>query len=326
MTILVTGAAGFIGCHLCQALLGRGEAVLGLDSLNDYYDPALKQARLGLLEGQGGFAFQQFDIADADGLAALCDSRPDIEAVVHLAAQAGVRYSLEHPFAYVEANVKGHLAVLEACRRLPRLQHLVYASSSSVYGANEKVPFAIEDRVDHPVSLYAATKRSAELVSECYGRLYGLPMTGLRFFTVYGPWGRPDMAYYSFAKAIFEGREIRLYNHGRMRRDFTFIDDIIAGTLAALERTPQPDGEGPPHRIYNLGNNRSEALLDFVAALERACGRPAKTVLVEMQPGEVVETFADIEASRRDLGFDPKTAMEDGLPRFVAWFRQYHGV
>ena len=326
MTILVTGAAGFIGCHLCQALLGRGQAVLGLDNLNAYYDPALKQARLALLEEHAGFAFQELDIADADGLAALCEGRPDIEGIVHLAAQAGVRYSLEQPFAYVEANVKGHLAVLEAGRRLPRLAHLVYASSSSVYGANEKVPFAIEDPVDRPVSLYAATKRAAELVSECYGRLYGLPMTGLRFFTVYGPWGRPDMAYYSFTKAIFEGREIRLYNHGRMRRDFTYIDDIITGTLAALDRVPQPSGEGPPHRIYNLGNHRSEALLDFVAVLEQACGRPAKTLLIEMQPGEVVETFADIEASRRDLGFDPKTAMEDGLPRFVEWFRRYHGV
>jgi UDP-glucuronate 4-epimerase len=237
-----------------------------------------------------------------------------------------VRYSLDHPFAYVNANVTGQLVVMEASRRLTRLRHLVYASSSSVYGANTKLPFSVEDRADHPVSLYAATKRAAELMAETYARLYALPMTGLRFFTVYGPWGRPDMAYFHFTKAILEGRPIRLFNKGEMRRDFTYIDDIVAGVLAALDHPPEPTGETPPHRLYNLGNNRSEDLMRFITVLEKACGREARKEYAAMQPGDVKETYADISAARRDLGFDPKTTIDEGLPRFVAWFREYHGV
>jgi UDP-glucuronate 4-epimerase len=237
-----------------------------------------------------------------------------------------VRYSLINPFAYVDANVTGQLVVMEACRRLPHLRHLVYASSSSVYGANDKLPFSVDDRVDTPVSLYAATKRSCELMAECYARLYGLPMTGLRFFTVYGPWGRPDMSAYIFTKAIFDGKPIQVFNKGEMRRDFTYIDDIVAGVLAALDTPPESAGEAPPHRVYNLGNHRSEDLMQFIALLEQACGREAIKEFTGMQPGDVKETYADIEAARRDLGFEPETTIEDGLPRFVAWFRDYHGV
>ncbi len=323
MTVLVTGAAGFVGFHLCRALLARGSPVVGIDSLNDYYDPALKQARLAELEAAKDFSFVQADIADREALFALADAHSDIAQVVHLAAQAGVRYSLQDPFAYTHANVTGQLTVMEACRRLPRLTHLVYASSSSVYGANTKVPFAVEDRVDQPVSLYAATKRSAELLAESYARLYQLPMTGLRFFTVYGPWGRPDMAYFSFTKAIFEDREIQVFNQGNLSRDFTYIDDIIAGILALLDRPPS--GE-VPHRLYNLGNNRSETLMHFIEVLESACGREARKVFTEMQPGDVVATYADIETSRRDFGFDPRVSIEEGLPKFVAWYREFYGL
>ncbi|MDH3919313.1 MAG: NAD-dependent epimerase/dehydratase family protein [Rhodospirillales bacterium] len=326
MTILVTGVAGFIGSHLAHALLDRGRRVVGVDNLNDYYDPVLKQARLARLEAREGFAFHKLELADREALPALCAARPEIEQVAHMAAQAGVRYSLINPFAYVDANVTGQLVVLEACRRLPRLRHLVYASSSSVYGANEKLPFAVEDRVDHPVSLYAATKRSGELVAECYARLHRLPMTGLRSFTVYGPWGRPDMSPYLFTKAIFEGKPIQVFNKGKMRRDFTYIDDIVAGVLAALETPPEAEGDAPPHRIYNLGNHRSEDLMHFIAVLERACGREAVKEFTGMQPGDVEETYADIETARRDLGFEPKTTIEEGIPRFVEWFREYHGV
>jgi UDP-glucuronate 4-epimerase len=326
MTVLVTGVAGFIGCHIAHALLDRGQRVVGVDNLNDYYDPALKQARLTHLEARQRFTFQRLDLADREALPALCAATPQVEQVVHMAAQAGVRYSLDHPFAYVDANVTGQLAVMEACRRLPRLRHLVYASSSSVYGANTKLPFSVEDRVDHPVSLYAATKRAAELMAETYARLYDLPMTGLRFFTVYGPWGRPDMAYYLFTKSILEGQPIRVFNEGKMRRDFTYIDDVVAGVLAALERPPEAAGETPPHRLYNLGNNRTEDLMRFIAVLEQACGREAHKEFAGMQPGDVKETYADIAPARRDLGFDPKTTIDEGLPRFVAWFRDYHGV
>jgi UDP-glucuronate 4-epimerase len=326
MTILVTGVAGFIGFHLAQALLDRGERGVGIDNMNDYYDPAIKEARLARLEVRDGFEFHKLELADHEALPSLCADRPEIEQVVHLAAQAGVRYSLINPYAYVDANVTGHLVVMEACRRLPRLRHLVYASSSSVYGANDTLPFSVADRVDTPVSLYAATKRSCELMAECYARLYGLPMTGLRFFTVYGPWGRPDMSAYIFTKAIFEGKPIQVFNKGEMRRDFTYIDDIVAGVLAALDAVPQAEGDAPPHRIYNLGNHRSEDLMQFIALLEQACGREAIKEFTGMQPGDVKETYADIEAARRDLGFEPKTSIEDGLPRFVDWFRDYHGV
>ena len=322
MTILVTGAAGFIGFHVCQALLARNLEIIGVDELTPYYDPRLKSTRLEILQTRAGFSFERRSVADREAIFALVDARPEIRCIVHLAAQAGVRYSLEDPFAYVNANVMGQTVMLEACRRLDRLEHFVYASSSSVYGGNMKVPFSVEDRVDHPVSPYAATKRAAELMAECHAPLYGLPATGLRFFTVYGPYGRPDMAYYGFARAILEGRPIEVYNHGRMKRDFTWIDDIVAGVLAALDRPP----EAGTHRLYNLGNNRTETLMRFIEVLEKACGAKAERIFTDMKPGDVVETYADIEASRRDLGFDPKTTIDDGLPRFVDWLRDYRGL
>jgi UDP-glucuronate 4-epimerase len=331
MTVLVTGAAGFIGYHVCRALLARGEDVLGVDNLTPYYDPALKRARLDrLIAADPGFRFAEIDIADLSLMRALAeDHGASVTGVVHLAAQAGVRHSLTHPFDYARANLHGHLVVLELCRHhLPALLHLVYASSSSVYGANAKVPFSVEDRVDDPMSLYAATKRADELMARTYSHLYGLPATGLRFFTAYGPWGRPDMAAYLFTDAILAGRPIRLFNGGRMRRDFTYIDDIVAGVLAALDRPPTSGGGngGPPHPLYNLGNNRPVELRDFVAVLERALGRRAVIELAPMQPGDVPASWADIESSRRDLGFEPRVPIEEGLPRFVAWYRSHHGV
>ena len=323
MPVLLTGAAGFVGMHVALALLGRGETVIGVDELNAYYDPRLKQARLELLGRHAGFSFARIDIADHDGLvAALGPHVAGITGVVHLAAQAGVRYSLENPAAYVRSNLEGHMSILELCRhRLPALGHLVYASSSSVYGANTKVPFSIEDRCDAPVSLYAATKKADEILSESYARLYGIPQTGLRFFTVYGPWGRPDMAYFSFADAIAAGRPITLYNHGRMRRDFPYIDDVVDGVIRALDRPPAADPV--PHRLYNLGNHRPVELQAFVRALEAAMGRTADLRYDAMQPGDVVETYADIEATRRDLGWEPTTAIDEGLRRFAAWHQAY---
>jgi UDP-glucuronate 4-epimerase len=328
MTVLVTGAAGFIGSHVAGALLDRGERVVGLDDLNAYYDPALKRARLERLQARGDqFAFTRADAADRDAVNQLVDANPDIDGIVHLAAQAGVRYSLENPWAYVDANIHSQITVMEAARRLPALRHLVYASSSSVYGGNTKLPFSVDDPVDQPVSVYAASKRSAELMAETYAHLYRLPMSGLRFFTVYGPWGRPDMAAYIFTKAMFEDQPIPVFNHGRMKRDFTYIDDIVAGVLAALDRPPgDPGASGRPHRLYNLGNHKTEDLGHFIAVLERATGRTARKDLREMQPGDVPATYADIDASIRDLGFRPTTTIEDGLPRFVDWFRRYHGV
>jgi UDP-glucuronate 4-epimerase len=325
MTVLVTGAAGFIGFHVCRALLDRGEQVIGVDDLNNYYDVALKKARRDLLKRQNEFVFERADIAKQGVVARLFGKFEGITRVVSLAAQAGVRYSLDHPEPYVQANVVGHLHVLEACRHAPGFEHLVYASSSSVYGGNEKLPFAVEDRVDQPISLYAATKRAGELMSQTYAHLYKLPQTGLRFFTVYGPWGRPDMSAYIFTRAVLASEPIRVFNHGEMRRDFTYIDDIVAGVLAALDRPPACD-DGLPHKLYNLGNNRAEALMDFIAAVEEACGRKAEIVFEPMQPGDVPETYADIEASRRDLGFEPRTTIAEGVPKFVAWFREYHGL
>lgn len=335
MTVLITGVAGFIGMSCAAALLARGDAVVGIDNLNAYYDPALKKARLDRLAANERFRFEKIDVADAAEVARIVGGLPDGAAVLHLAAQAGVRYSLENPGAYVETNVRGQLAVLEAVRHHGGIRHLAYASSSSVYGGNTKMPFAVEDRVDRPISLYAATKRSAEAMSWCYAHLYGLPQTGLRYFTVYGPWGRPDMSAYIFTRAILSGAPIPVFNHGDMRRDFTFIDDIVAGTLAALDRTPGSDGGTeagsadngePPHRLYNLGNNRPEPLMDFIGEIEKACGRKAVLDMQPMQPGDVRETCADIEASARDLGFSPKTTIAEGVPRFVAWFRDYHGL
>ena len=325
MTVLVTGAAGFVGSYVSKALLDRGESVVGVDDLNAYYDTALKEARLDRLRGERRFDFHRLDIAERGALAAAC--RDDgVDRVVHLAAQPGVRYSFENPFAYVRTNLAGHLEVLEMCRHLAGFVHLVYASSSSVYGGNAKLPFAETDRVDTPASLYGATNKADELMSHTYSNLYRVPATGLRFFTVYGPWGRPDMAYYTFTKAIFDGEPIQLFNGGNMRRDFTYIDDVVAGVVAALDHPPADDGEAAPHRLYNIGNNRPEALPRFVAVLEKAIGRRAIIEPAPMQPGEVVETFADIAAIQRDLGFAPSIPIDVGLPRFVDWYRDYHGI
>jgi UDP-glucuronate 4-epimerase len=326
MTVLVTGAAGFIGYHVCEALLARGEAVIGLDNVNAYYDPRLKEARLEQLRRHRGFRFERRDIAAPGAVAALLAGPGTIDRVVHLAAQAGVRYSLTNPEAYIEANIIGHFNVLEACRRHPGLRHLVYASSSSVYGGNKKIPFSVDDKVDQPVSLYAATKAADELMSHCYSHLYRMPATGLRFFTVYGPWGRPDMSAYIFTKAILEGKPIRVFNHGDMMRDFTYIDDIVAGVVAALDNPPSSAGGDAPHRRYNLGNHRAEELLRFIQVIERATNRKAVLEFDDMQPGDVKETYADIAAATRDLGFQPRTSIDDGIPKFVDWFRKYHGV
>jgi len=326
MTVLVTGAAGFIGFHVATALLARGESVVGVDSVNDYYDVRLKEARLAELGKRKGFAFEKLDLAERGLFAAVLNRHPGIDRIVHLAAQAGVRYSLVNPHAYVSANIVGQLEVLEACRHAKGLKHLVFASSSSVYGGNTKLPFAVEDRVDTPQSLYAASKKADELMGYCYSHLYRIPMSGLRFFTVYGPWGRPDMAAWIFTKSILAGKPIALFNNGRMRRDFTYIDDIVAGVLGCLAKPPADSGEEPPFRVYNLGNHRSEELERFVQVLEGAIGIKAQRTLLPMQPGDVPATYADIEASRRDFGFEPKTSIDEGLPRFVAWYRQYHRV
>ncbi len=322
MTVLVTGAAGFIGFHVAQALLARGDRVVGVDNLNDYYEVALKEARLGRLQGRPGFRFERVDIADREAVAALFAAHPGIDRIVHLAAQAGVRYSLVNPYAYLRSNVDGHVVLLEAARTLARLDHFVYASSSSVYGANTKLPFAVEDRTDNPVSLYAATKKAMEAISHSYAHIYGLPLTGLRFFTVYGPWGRPDMAAFIFTRKILAGEPIPVFNHGDMHRDFTYIDDITAGVVACLDRPP-PRGGGAS-RLYNIGNHRSEALMDFIATIETALGRKAVVAFEPMQPGDVKETYADIDATRRDFGFEPTTSIAAGIPRFVAWYRDYY--
>ncbi|MGH7059686.1 MAG: NAD-dependent epimerase/dehydratase family protein [Stellaceae bacterium] len=328
MSILLTGSAGFIGFHTAKVLLDRGDRVIGIDNLNDYYDVRLKEARLAELRAYPGFEFARLDVADRDGVFALVAAHPELRGIIHLAAQAGVRYSLENPFSYIDANVMGTLVMLEAARRIENLTAIAYASSSSVYGGNTKQPFSVADPVEQPVSLYAATKRSCELIARSYSHLYRLPATGLRFFTVYGPWGRPDMAAYLFTRAILAGEPIKVFNYGRMARDFTYIDDIVAGTIAAYDRAPAAaaDPGGARHRIYNLGNHRSENLLDFIAVIERAVGRTAQKELLPLQPGDVAESFADIEDSRRDLGFEPKTSIEIGLPRFVHWYKRYYNV
>jgi len=322
MSVLVTGAAGFIGSHVSRALLDRGDEVVGIDDLNDYYDVALKLARLDTLKDRPGFRFDKVDISDKDAVAGLTGRHAGIDRIVHLAAQAGVRHSLTHPHAYTQANVEGQLNMLELARHLDGLKHMVYASSSSVYGGNEDVPFSVDDRVDNPVSLYAATKRAGELMARCYSHLYGMPATGLRFFTVYGPWGRPDMSAYIFTKAIVERQPIRVFNHGDMMRDFTYIDDIVAGILACLDR---PSDETPPHRLYNLGNHKSEPLMRFIGLIEQALQLKAEIIFEDMQPGDVKETYADIEATRRDFGFEPTTTIAEGIPRLVAWYRDYYG-
>ena len=326
MSVLVTGAAGFIGYHVSHALLAQGERVIGIDSLNDYYDVRLKEARRDDLLRHNAFSFEHLDIAERTGVEALGEAHDDITRVVHLAAQAGVRYSLENPFAYTHSNVLGHLVMLEFCRHLPRLEHLVYASSSSVYGGNKKIPFSATDRTDTPISLYAATKKADEHMSHCYSHLYRIPATGLRFFTVYGPWGRPDMAAFIFARAISEGKPVRLFNNGDMKRDFTYIDDIVAGVVACLAKPPVDDGENAPHRVYNIGNNRPEPLTRFVEIIEQTMGKKAVIEHAPMQPGDVKESFADIADTQRDFGFAPKTPIDVGIPRFIEWFKEYHGV
>jgi len=323
MTVVVTGAAGFIGFHVATALLARGERVVGIDVVNDYYDVRLKEGRLALLADNKNFVFHRADIADHARVYDILSNAGPISGVVHLAAQAGVRYSLQNPYAYVHSNVLGQVAMLEAVRRLDPVPTLVYASSSSVYGGNDTFPFSVADRVDHPVSLYAATKRGGELLAESYAAMYGLSSTGLRFFTVYGPWGRPDMAYYSFTKAILAGEAIQVFNEGKLKRDFTYIDDIVAGVIAALD---QPADPARHHRIYNLGNNKSEPVLRFIKVLEKALGRKAVIRFEPMQPGDVEITAAEIGDSRRDLGFDPTTSIDDGLPKFVEWYKGHYGV
>lgn len=328
MTVLVTGAAGFIGSHVAAALLDRGEQVLGIDNLNNYYEVSLKEARLAGLQARPGFSFVRIDIADRAAVAAALDRSPGIDRVIHLAAQAGVRHSLVDPWVYLHSNIEGHVVLLEAVRQLPRLRHFVYASSSSVYGANRKMPFSVDDRCDNPVSLYGATKKAMEVISDSYASMYGLPLTGLRFFTVYGPWGRPDMAAFIFTRKILAGEPIPVFNHGDMRRDFTFIDDIVEGVLSCLDLPPEAEAgnsnQRTSHRIYNLGNHRPERLIDFIATLEQAIGRKAELQLLPMQPGDVHETFADIETSSRDLGFWPHTPISIGIPRFVEWYRRYY--
>ena len=322
MAIMLTGAAGFIGMHVAEALLTRGESVIGVDNVSDYYDVALKEARLARLQAHADFRFERLDIADPDALTPLADG---VDRIIHLAAQAGVRYSLTNPGAYERANLAGHLNVLEFARHLgDGLAHMVYASSSSVYGGNTKLPFSIDDQVDNPVSLYAATKKADELMSHAYSHTYGLTQTGLRFFTVYGPWGRPDMSAYIFTSKILAGEPIPVFNHGDMQRDFTYIDDIVAGVVAALDLPPAADG--PLHRLYNLGNHRCEPLMRFIGLIEAALGKKAEIDFQPMQPGDVQATFADIDATQRDLGFQPSTSIDEGIPKFIAWYRAYHNV
>jgi UDP-glucuronate 4-epimerase len=328
MTVLVTGVAGFIGYHVASRLLERGERVVGIDNLNAYYDPLLKESRLAQLRKLGAdFTFHKLDFADDAALEAALGGA-EFDRIVHLGAQAGVRYSLENPRAYVSANLAGHLNALEFARHR-EVRHFVYASSSSVYGGNANLPFRVEDRADHPVSLYAATKRADELMSETYAHLYRVPQTGLRFFTVYGPWGRPDMAMWIFARKILADEPIPVFNFGKMRRDFTYIDDIVDGVIAALDSPPPDDGSRKagnshaPHRLYNIGNSRAEELTRMIALLENACGRKATIEFLPMQPGDVPETYADITAIGRDLGFSPSTPLDAGIPKFVEWFRSY---
>jgi UDP-glucuronate 4-epimerase len=335
MRILVTGAAGFIGSHLCARLLDRGDEVLGYDSVNDYYDPALKEARLARLLPREGFGFVRAALEDRAALErAFADFRP--QRVVNLAAQAGVRYSLENPRAYVDANLVGFINVLEACRH-GGVEHLVYASSSSVYGGNRKLPFSVSDSVDHPLSLYAATKKANELMAHTYSHLYALPTTGLRFFTVYGPWGRPDMALFLFTRKILAGEPIEVFNHGRHTRDFTYIDDIVEGVIRTLDRAPagdpgfdplapDPGTSGAPYRVYNIGNDQPVELSRYIEVLERCLGRTAEKILLPMQAGDVPDTHADVEALARDTGYRPRTSIEEGVARFVEWYRAHYRV
>jgi UDP-glucuronate 4-epimerase len=328
-TILVTGAAGFIGSNVSLALLTRGDTVIGVDNLNNYYDVTLKEARLARLTAEKNFTFHKLDVADRDGILKLAEQFPDIGGIIHLAAQAGVRHSLTDPYTYITSNVMGQTVMLELARKLKDLKHFVYASSSSVYGGNTKLPFSVDDPVEQPNSLYAATKRTCELFGYTYAHLYGIPGTGLRFFTVYGPWGRPDMAAFIFTKAIIAGEPIKVFNRGEMWRDFTYIDDIVNGVVRVLDRPPADDrinGGCPPHKVYNIGNHRSEKLTDFIAGIEQALQRKAIITLEQMQPGDVARTYADIDTSRRELGFEPGTPISAGIPKFIAWYKDYYGV
>lgn len=321
--MLLTGAAGFIGYHVAEALLVRGEQVIGIDNLNAYYDVRLKRARLERLRARPGFRFHQIDVADRDAMLGLARGSADATGVVHLAAQAGVRHSLVDPYAYIHSNVMGHLVMQEAARLLPRLRHLVFASTSSVYGLNEVLPFRETDRVDTPSSLYAATKRADELISHAYTHLFGLPQTGLRFFTVYGPWGRPDMAYYSFARAIAAGEPITLYDGGRLKRDFTYVDDIVAGVIGCLDRPPGP---GEAARVLNIGNHRAEEVVTLVRLLEECLGQKAVVRDAPRPAADVAATFASVDAIAALTGFAPRTPLTEGIPRFVAWFREFHAI
>ncbi len=333
--VLVTGAAGFIGSHLSHRLLGRGDDVVGIDNMNAYYDPSLKQARLQPLTANPSFTFKRLDIADREGMRDLFASNR-FDLVAHLAAQAGVRYSLQNPAAYIDSNVVGFGNILEGCRHT-EVRHLVYASSSSVYGANTALPFSVHNNVDHPLSLYAATKKANELMAHSYSHLYRLPTTGLRFFTVYGPWGRPDMALYLFTKAIVAGEPINVFNHGRMSRDFTYIDDIVEGVLRSLDTVATPDpgwsGNAPdpassnsPYRLYNIGNNSPAELTELIGIIEEALGKKARLNPMEMQPGDVPATYADVDALRDAVGFAPATPLHIGVKRFVEWYRVYHSI
>ena len=328
--VLLTGAAGFIGFHTAKALLDRGVQVVGVDNLNEYYDPALKRARLEQLRGASGFIFYKADIADRAAVAEIFKKHTAIDGIVHLAAQAGVRYSLTHPHDYEHSNLDGHLVMLEAARHCKGLKHFVYASSSSVYGGNTKQPFAEDDAVNEPLSLYAATKRAGELMTQSYAHLYGFPATGLRFFTVYGPWGRPDMAYYSFTKDIAEGRPITVFNNGDMKRDFTWIDDCVAGILGALDHPPVAHGKccigDAPHRIFNLGNNRAENLLEFIEIIEKSLGGRVEKIMAPMAPGDVRETYANISCAQEVFSYNPIMPIDEGLPVFVDWFCDYHKI
>lgn len=324
MTVLVTGAAGFIGSHTIHALLDRGERVIGVDDLNDYYDVSLKEARLERVLARNNVSFVRANVADKEAMMSVIEKHPDITRVIHLAAQAGVRYSLVNPYAYTQANVEGQLVILELCRNLKNLKHAVYASSSSVYGTNTKMPFSVEDRTDTPVSLYAATKKTTELMSHAYAHMFRLPLTGLRFFTVYGPWGRPDMSALIFIRKILAGEPIPVFNNGEMARDFTYIDDIVAGVLGCLDHPPATDTDETPCRVYNIGNNNTEPLMRFISVIEDALGVKAEIDFQPMQAGDVKETYADIEATRRDFGFEPKTSIDVGIPKLVKWYRDFY--
>lgn len=335
MKILITGSAGFIGFHLARKLLSEGWQVIGIDNLNDYYDPKLKEDRLAILQKHKDFVFKKVDLKDKTAVdAVFVDYKP--EYVINLAAQAGVRYSIQNPYAYIDSNLVGFMNILEACRHNP-VRHLIYASSSSVYGGNKVAPFSTNHNVDHPVSLYAATKKSNELMAHTYSHLYGIPTTGLRFFTVYGPWGRPDMAYFSFTKNIFEKKPIKVFNHGKMERDFTYIDDIVYGIVKLIDRPPVPNPNWDervddlstsfaPYKIYNIGNNQPVPLMKFINVLEEKIGIEAEKIYMDMQPGDVLRTYADVTDLERDIDFRPNTSIEEGLSRFVDWYREYYNV